>query len=292
LGDLLDNPVCTVEDTTVSDGEARAKAEADNRPNAAPKPTADASAPIAQPQRVIDAVTAPTSSESGAQGAPSAVEEAVVTAEDPLANLEAMQRRLDRVGESATGAWGRDLYTDPDLEKHPVVRALRETFPDDLLDIIRFRDETTIHVTPSRLRDICFFLRDHPQIKMNFLTDLTAVDMLRLRTSPRFDVVVQLYSIPNRVRLRLKAGCNDGQTVPSLVPVWNGANWLERETYDMFGIVFDGHPNLRRMLLPDDWDEGHPLRKDYPLRGWKEFPVYNKERVIPRVRTRWTGRGV
>ena len=112
------------------------------------------------------------------------------------------------------------------------------------------------------------------------LTDLTAVDMLRLRTTPRFDVVAPLYSIQNRVRLRLKAGCNDGEPFPSLVPLWNGANWLEREAYDMFGIVFEGHPDLRRMLLPDDWDEGFPLRKDYPLRGWKEFPVYNTERTV------------
>ena len=72
----------------------------------------------------------------------------------------------------------------------------------------------------------------------------------------------------------------------------NGANWLEREAYDMFGIIFEGHPALKRILLPDDWDDGHPLRKDYPLRGWKEFPVYNTERTVPRMRTRWTGRGV
>ena len=85
---------------------------------------------------------------------------------------------------------------------------------------------------------------------------------------------------------------DDGQSVPSLVPIWNGANWLEREVFDMFGIIFEGHPNLKRMLLPDDWDEGFPLRKDYPLRGWKEFPVYNTERTVARTRTRWTGRGV
>mgnify|MGYP001436842777 CR=1 FL=1 len=188
--------------------------------------------------------------------------------------------------------WGRELYTDPDLSKHPVVRELRRHFPGDVLDVIRFRDETTIHVRPERLRDIAFFLRDHEHISLNHLTDVTAVDMLNLRTAPRFDVVVHLYSIRNRVRVRLKAGIDDGQPVPSLVPVWNGANWLERECYDMFGIVFEGHPNLRRILLPDDWDEGHPLRKDYPLRGWKEFPVYNKERMVRRTRTRWTGRGV
>lgn len=188
--------------------------------------------------------------------------------------------------------WDRELYFDDDLNKHPVVRELGKHFPGNMLDVIRFRNETTIHVTPARLRDIAFFLRDHEQISLNFLTDITAVDMLTMRTTPRFDVSVMLYSIPNRVRLRLKAGVNDGEHVPSLVPVWNGANWMERECYDMFGIIFDGHPNLRRILLADDWDEGHPLRKDYPIRGWKEFPIYNKERTVVRSRTRWTGRGV
>lgn len=188
--------------------------------------------------------------------------------------------------------WARDLYFDPDVERHPALRELRQQFGDAIVDVVRFRDETTIHVRREVLREVCVFLRDHPRLAFTFLTDVTAVDMLRLRTEPRFDVVVLLYSLKNRVRLRLKAGCNDGEPVPSLVPLWNGANWLEREAYDMFGIVFDGHPNLRRILLPDDWDEGFPLRKDYPLRGWREYPTYNKERTVGRTRTRWTGRGV
>jgi NADH-quinone oxidoreductase subunit C len=189
-------------------------------------------------------------------------------------------------------AWTRDRWFVDDVERHPALIALRGAFPQAIVDAVRFRDETTIHVTPEHWRTICLYLKDHPRLQLNFLSDLTAVDMLRLRESPRFDVVAQLYSLPNRTRLRLKTGVDDGVQVPSLVPVWNGANWLERECYDMFGIVFAGHPNLRRMLLPDDWDEGHPLRKDYPLRGWREFPVFNTERTVGRVRTRWTGRGV
>ena len=188
--------------------------------------------------------------------------------------------------------WARENYFDPDVERHPAVRVIRETVPDAILDIIRFRDETTIHIRPELLLEICALLRGHEHVGMNVLSDITAVDMLRLRQAPRFDVVTLLYSLRNRVRLRLKSGVDEGQAVPSLVPLWNGANWLERETFDMFGIVFEGHPNLRRILLADDWDEGFPLRKDYPLRGWKEFPVYNTERTVGRVRTRWTGRGV
>jgi NADH-quinone oxidoreductase subunit C len=196
------------------------------------------------------------------------------------------------VATEPTDPWAREMYTDLDVERHPAVRAIRDHFPGAIVDIVRFRDETTIHIEPTLLRDICDMLRTHSQIGLNMLSDLTANDMLRLRETPRFDVVVLLYSLRNRVRVRLKAGVNDGQPVPSLVPLWNGANWLEREVFDMFGIIFDGHPNLKRIMLPDDWDEGFPLRKDYPLRGWKEFPVYNTERTVGRVRTRWTGRGV
>lgn len=190
-----------------------------------------------------------------------------------------------------TDPWARERYFVDDLQQHPALRALREAFLDDVRDAVRFRNETTIYVTSAKWREVMFFLRDHAQIRLNFLTDLTAVDMLNLRTSPRFDVSALLYSLPNRVRVRLKCSVNDGESVPSLVPVWNGANVLERECYDMFGIFFEGHPNLRRILLPDDWDEGHPLRKDYPIRGWKDFPVYNTERTITRTSTRWTGKG-
>jgi len=276
----------------VTDGESTRNPQAGAGPDVQNKTGDEPSTPVSDPQQVVAAVANDGSDvKGGAVSEPTAVQEGTASSEHPIGNVEAMQHRMDRhaLDESQ---WGRDLWIDDDLEKHPVVRVLREAFPDDVLDVIRFRDETTIHVSREQFREIAFYLRDHERILLNFLTDLTAVDMLRMRTSPRFDVVAQLYSIPNRRRLRLKAGCDDGEPVPSLVPVWNGANWLEREAYDMFGIIFEGHPNLRRMLLADDWDEGHPLRKDYPLRGWKEFPVYNKERVVPRVRTRWTGRGV
>jgi NADH-quinone oxidoreductase subunit C len=262
-------------------------------PDAQPKEAAEGSAPSADPVGVGKAVAQPADPRvGGSQTEPTATQEAVPTAESPLANVEAMVERMDEAGTEYADPWGRGAYVDEDVERHPVVRALRERFPDTILDIVRFRDETTIHVRREDLREVCAYLRDHPRLQFNFLTDVTAVDMLRLREDPRFDVVVLLYSLPNRVRVRLKAGCNDGEPVPSLVPLWNGANWPEREAYDMFGIVFEGHPNLRRMLLPDDWDEGHPLRKDYPLRGWREFPVYNTERTVGRVRTRWSGRGV
>ncbi|MFN8593602.1 MAG: NADH-quinone oxidoreductase subunit C [Thermomicrobiales bacterium] len=222
-------------------------------------------------------------------------EAAVIARQSPDASeASAPVSDVDGLRDAMLGedVWSRDRWFVDDLQVHPALVALRDAFPAVILDAVRFRNETTIHVAREQWRTTCLFLRDHSRLQLNMLTDLTAVDMLRMRENPRFDVVAQLYSIPNRTRLRLKTGLNDGEPVPSLVPIWNGANWLERECYDMFGIIFEGHPNLRRMLLPDDWDEGHPLRKDYPLRGWREFPVYNTERTVGRVRTRWTGRGV
>ncbi len=262
-------------------------------PQPEPMASADGSAPISDPAGLAEAVAAPTDpSAGGSQTEPTATQEAAVSSSDELANVEAMVERQDEAGTADTDPWGRDAYVHEDVERHPAVRLIRALFPETIVQIVRFRDETTIHVRREDLRAVCAALRDDARVQMNFLSDLTAVDMLRLRENPRFDVVVQLYSLSNRVRLRLKAGCNDGEPVPSLVPLWNSANWLEREAYDMFGITFEGHPNLKRMLLADDWDEGFPLRKDYPLRGWKEFPNMNTERTIPRAKTRWTGRGV
>jgi NADH-quinone oxidoreductase subunit C len=182
--------------------------------------------------------------------------------------------------------WMRGYWGPTNPDEHPAVLAIRERFPEAFEDAINFRDEMTIRVKREYLRDVAEFLRDHGDLRYNLLTDLTAVDMLQLREAPRFDVVVQLYSIPNRVRLRLKAGLEDGEPVPSLTPVYEAANWFERECYDMFGIIFEGHPNLRRILLADDWDEGHPLRKDYPLRGYREYIQPGFEAPAPRVHSK------
>ena len=115
-------------------------------------------------------------------------------------------------------AWSRDRWFHDDIEVHPALLVLRAAFPDAIVDAVRFRDETTIHVKREQWRTVCLLLKDEPRVRLNFLSDLTAVDMLRLRENPRFDVVAQLYSLPNRTRLRLKTGVDDGEPVPSLVP--------------------------------------------------------------------------
>ena len=123
----------------------------------------------------------------------------------------------------------------------------------------------TVVVAAARFAEACAFLRDTPGCQFDYLSDLTAVDW-PARPEKRFDLVASLYSTKLRQRLRVKARVADGEAVPSVTGVWPAANWLEREVFDMFGITFTGHPDLRRILMPADW-QGHPERKDYPLEG-------------------------
>lgn len=136
---------------------------------------------------------------------------------------------------------------------------LREQFGDAVLDVVHFRGEVTAAVRRESIRDITRFCRD--SLGYGFLSDLTAVDWLDRK--PRFDVVYHLTSLKDWIRFRLKVLVDVGETVPSVIPVWPAANWAEREVYDLFGIEFAEHPDLRRLLLPEGWI-GHPLRKDYP----------------------------
>jgi NADH-quinone oxidoreductase subunit C len=140
--------------------------------------------------------------------------------------------------------------------------------PDVIEEVSSFRDQVSIRVFKDRIVEACMFLRDTPGLEFDFMTDLTAVDY---PTRPkRFDVVIHLYSMTQNHRLRVKAAVGENETIPSVWPVWKTANWQEREAFDMFGVVFEGHPDLRRILLPEDW-EGFPMRKDYPLGGYGTY---------------------
>jgi NADH-quinone oxidoreductase subunit C len=132
-------------------------------------------------------------------------------------------------------------------------------------------DFATIYVPANRLVDTCRALRDTASLRFNVLIEVTAADYFP--RDPRFEVVYHLLSIPHRMRLRLKVRVGNGGSVPTVQGVWLSAGWLERETWDMFGVVFDGHPDLRRLLMPEDW-EGHPARKDYPVQIRKAAQTY------------------
>jgi NADH-quinone oxidoreductase subunit C len=131
----------------------------------------------------------------------------------------------------------------------------------------------TLIVPTDRLVDVLTWLRDAPEARFDFCSDVTAVDWPP-RAEGRFDVVYCLYSVPFRARARVKVRVPDGTAVPTATGVWPAANWLEREVFDMFGIRFSGHPDPRRILMPDEW-QGHPQRKDYPLEGPGELLIEN-----------------
>ncbi|MEO8286698.1 MAG: NADH-quinone oxidoreductase subunit C [Chloroflexota bacterium] len=155
-----------------------------------------------------------------------------------------------------------------DPEEHIAVQKLRAQMPEAIEEVSSFRDQVTVRLYKEYLVEACLFLRDTPGLDFDFLTDLTAVDYPS--RAKRFDVVTHLYSMTQNHLLRVKVAVAENESLPTISTIWKAANWEEREAFDMFGIVFDGHPDLRRILLPEDW-EGFPLRKDYPLAGYGTY---------------------
>jgi NADH-quinone oxidoreductase subunit C len=153
------------------------------------------------------------------------------------------------------------------LKNHPAVARLLDWNP-SVIEAVKFdRDEMTINVDRSALREACALLREDAACPFNFLSDVTCVDWYP--AEPRFEVVYHLLSIPKKERVRLKVRLNSSSpNVDSLCSIWPGANYFEREIFDLFGVRFAGHPYLRRIMMPEDW-EGHPLRKDYPVEGYR-----------------------
>lgn len=152
-------------------------------------------------------------------------------------------------------------------EENEVTRLVREQFSDAVLDISNAFSDETVLIRQDQSYAVLEFLRDNPSLAFNYLVDITAVDRLYLDEDARFVVVYHLYSYQHKRRFRVKTPVPESDChVASVMPLWPAADWLEREIYDMFGITFDNHPNLCRILMPDDF-ESHPLRKDYPLHG-------------------------
>ena len=153
------------------------------------------------------------------------------------------------------------------LKSHPAVARLLAWNAGAVQGVKFDRDEVTIYVDGANIREACVLLKDDPAGAFNFLSDVTCVDWYP--AEPRFEVVYHLLSIPKKERVRLKVRLNSSSpAVESLTSVWPGANYFEREVFDLFGVRFTGHPYLRRILMPEDW-EGHPLRKDYPVEGYR-----------------------
>lgn len=161
-------------------------------------------------------------------------------------------------------AWSGNSESEV-VATHPAVAALRARFGAAVIGFVTFRGEVTVLVERSEIVGIVTFLRDDPSLDFAFLSAIQCCDWLG--HAPRFEVSYHLLSLCRHDRVRVKIGVPETDlTVPSLTPVWSGADWFEREIYDMFGISFSGHPDLRRLLMPDDW-EGYPLRRDEPIGG-------------------------
>ena len=171
----------------------------------------------------------------------------------------------------------------PATEERLEVQKIRAHFPDAILDVNLFRGDTRILVQRQHIVEICRLLRDDPELEYNFFVECLGVDYLDFRDDYRFEVVYNLYSLHyerngktvghnQRVYLKVPVPEEDA-VVPSVTSVYPGANFPEREIFDMFGVRFAGHPDLRRILMSDDW-VGHPQRKDYPLGGERvQFPA-------------------
>jgi NADH-quinone oxidoreductase subunit C len=192
-------------------------------------------------------------------------------------------------GSGDTSGFGGLVRRRPDMASSPrpfggyfdeVYDALEEAFPglrDAIERVIVDRGELTLHIKPERIAEVCQAMRDDEALRFELCTSVSGVDYLG-SDDRRLHVVYHLTSMTYRRRIRLECAVSvEDPHLPSVTSVYPTADWQERETYDMFGVIFDGHPNLTRILMPDDW-EGFPQRKDYPLGG---VPVEYKGAEIP-----------
>ena len=156
------------------------------------------------------------------------------------------------------------------MDADQIAKMIEEKFPGHVLGTATHAGQVGVMLKPDLIGDVCRFLHDEPSLRMDHLADLTAVDYSAYPGDEglRFEVVYNLFSTVFHHRIRLKVRVpGDEPRVDTVTSIWQTANWHERETYDLMGIIFNGHPDLRRILLPEDW-VGHPLRKEYPLKGY------------------------
>ena len=149
--------------------------------------------------------------------------------------------------------------------KELIPQKLKEKFPSVEFELTEYRDVLTIKFDKKFIVEVCSFLKSNPDLEFSWCSDVTAIDWANRKN--RFTVVYNIFSMKHNFRLRLKVDVDESDcTIDSVSSVWQAANWQERETYDMYGIIFNNHPDLRRMYMPEEF-EYHPLRKDFPLMG-------------------------
>lgn len=224
--------------------------------------------------------TVPGVSDSEASGTPPA---SVIPPAGTLADADAEKAAMVEQAKSRVAAVKESLQDKPaaagapkppvkkkeegpkptDASGHPLVKKLKSQFGEAIGEALEFIGQLSVAVDRERIVEVCDFLRRDEETPFNYLSDLTCVHYPDRREAP-FEIVYNLFSISANERVRLKVRTTDTIGVESVTGVWPAANWLEREVFDLFGVQFSNHPDLRRLLLPPDW-EGHPLRKDFPL---------------------------
>jgi NADH-quinone oxidoreductase subunit C len=224
--------------------------------------------------------TVPGVSDTGTSGTPPA---SVIPPAGTLADADAEKAAMVEQAKSRVAAVKESLQEQPaaagapkppvkkkeegpkptDASGHALVKKLKSQFGEAIGEAVEFIGQLSVTVDRTRIVEICDFLKRDAETPFDYLSDLTCVHYPDRREAP-FEIVYNLFSIPANERVRLKVRTSDTIGVESATSVWPAANWPEREVFDLFGVHFSNHPDLRRLLLPPDW-EGHPLRKDFPL---------------------------
>jgi NADH/F420H2 dehydrogenase subunit C len=236
---------------------SRVDAPAAGASAAAPVPPKPAAPAAARPAPAAAAETAKPPA-AARPAAPAAAKPAAPAAAKPAAAAHGAEPK------ATPPAGPTDPPPPPEVPVPAFITSLQAALPDAVTQVSYWVGDWSLIVPAGRLLEVARFLRDTPSARFDFCSDVTASDWPP--RAQRFDVVYCLYSTLHRQRVRLKVRAAEADPVPSVTPLWPAANWLEREVYDMFGVNFVGHPDRRRMLMPEDW-QGHPQRKDYPLEG-------------------------
>lgn len=230
------------------------------------------------PGRTPDKSDAPAAPRAAAEGRPPARKKAASAASPkPAAPARAAARPRPKPAPKAPPEPPKgpaDPEPPADLEVPACVRALQAGVPGAVTQVTYWVGDWSVIVPADRLLDVARFLRSDAATDFDYCSDVTATDWPPRQQ--RFDVIYCFYSTRLRHRLRVKVRAAEGEPVPSVTGIWSGANWLEREVYDQFGVNIVNHPDLRRILMPDEW-QGHPQRKDYPLEGPGEFLMENPQ---------------
>jgi len=235
-----------------------------DEPAKPPEPPAPPAAPQSTPTPEASTPAAP---------APAAANPAIAKTPAPAARpAPAAAGGAEHVPKAAPPTGPPDPPPPADKPVPAFITALQQAIPGAVTGVSYYLGDWTLLVAADRLLEVATHLRRAPDASFDLCSDVTATDWPP--RAERFDVVYCLFSIRHRQRLRMKVKVGDGQPLASVTGIWPAANWLEREVFDMFGVNFVGHPDRRRILMPEDW-QGHPQRKDYPLEGPGELLMEN-----------------